>query len=142
MEPKRTKYDTNPLDERVADRAHESFERNRTGGATEDIAGETRPIARSNPETSRAPIGDEAPTRRIDDKVTSYPSIFVPPTPRASVTYEAPRVQSADIYQPPPAAPMNVDQSPPVPVTYKAGSNKVSGLGIPDRWAPILPDLP
>ena len=141
MEPKRTKYDTNPLDEGVAERAHESFERKR-GGATEDIAGPTHPIAPSAPETSRAQIGDEAPTRRIDDKVTSYPSIFVPPAPRPSVTYEAPRVQSADIYQPPPVAPLNVYQSPPIPVTYKPGSNKVAGLGIPERWALILPYLP
>ena len=142
MEPKRTKYDTNPLDERVADRAHESFERNRAGGATEDIGGSTHPIARSSPETSRAQIDNEAPTRRIDDKVTSYPSIFVPPAPRPSVTYEAPRVQSADIYQPPPMAPMNVYQPPPTPVTYKPGSNKVAGLGIPERWALIFPYLP
>src|SRR6184192_2808042 len=142
MEPKRTKYDTNPLDERVADRAHETFERNRSGGATEDIGGSTHPIARSSPETSRAQIDNEAPTRRIDDKVTSYPSIFVPPAPRPSVTYEAPRVQSADIYQPPPVAPMNVYQPPPVPVSYKPGSNKVSGLGIPEKWAVLLPYLP
>ena len=141
MEPKRTKYDTNPLDKGVVDRAHDSFERKR-GGATEDIAGQTHPIARGNPETSRAQIGDEAPTRRIDDKVTSYPSIFVPPAPRPSVTYEAPRVQSADIYQPPPVAPMNVYQPPPIPVTYKPGTNKVAGLGIPERWALILPYLP
>ena len=142
MEPKRTKYDTNPLDEGVADRAHESFERNRTGGATEDIAGPTRPIAGSTPETSRAQISDEAPTRRIDDKVTSYPSVFVPPPPRASTTYEAPRLQSADIYQPPPVSPLNVYQPPPIPVTYKPEANKVSGLGIPERWALILPYLP
>lgn len=137
MEPKRTKYDTNPLDEGVAERAHESFERK-----TEDIAGQTHPIAHSAPETSRARIDDEAPTRRIDDKVTSYPSIFVPPAPRPSVTYEAPRLQSADIYQPPPVAPPNVYQPPPIPVTYKPGSNKVAGLGIPERWALILPYLP
>jgi uncharacterized membrane protein len=142
MEPKRTKYDTNPLDERVADRAHESFERKHTGGATEDIAGQTHPIARTAPETSRAQIANEAPTRRIDDKVTSYPSIFVPPTPRASATYEPPRVQSADIYQPPPVAPPNVYQPPPIPITYKPGSNKVAGIGIPERWALILPYLP
>jgi len=142
MEPKRTKYDTNPLDERVAERAHESFERKRPGGATEDIAGQTHPIPRSTPETSRAQSGDEAPTRRIDDKVTSYPSIFVPPAPGPSFTYEAPRVQSSDIYQPPPVAPMDVYQPPPIPVTYKPGSNKVAGLGIPERWALILPYLP
>ena len=142
MEPKRTKYDTNPLDERVADRARESFERKRAGGETEDIAGQTHPIARTAPETSRAQIDNEAPTRRIDDKVTSYPSVFVPPAPRPAVTYEPPRVQSADIYQPPPVPPPNVYQPPPIPVTYKPGSNKVAGLGIPEKWALILPYLP
>ena len=142
MEPKRTKYDTNPLDERVADRAHESFERKRADGATEDIAGQTHPIARTSAETSRAQIDNEAPTRRIDDKVTSYPSVFVPPAPRPAVTYEPPRVQSADIYQPPPVPPPNVYQPPPIPVTYKPGSNKVAGLGIPEKWALILPYLP
>ena len=142
MEPKRTKYDTNPLDEGVAERAHESFERKRAGGATEDITGQTRPMVPGTPETSREQVSDEAPTRRIDDKVTSYPSIFVPPPPRPSVTYEAPRVQSADIYQPPPVAPVNVYQPPPIPVSYKPGSNKVAGLGIPERVALILPYLP
>ena len=141
MEPKRTKYDTNPLDEGVAERAHESFERKR-GGATEDIAGQTHPIAPSAPETSRTQISEEAPTRRIDDKVTSYPSIFVPPAPRPSTTYEAPRMQSADIYQPPPVPPPNVYQPPPIPINYKPGSNKVAGLGIPEKWALILPYLP
>jgi len=37
---------------------------------------------------------------------------------------------------------MNVYQPPPIPVTYKPGSNKVAGLGIPERWALILPYLP
>ncbi|MFN2579027.1 MAG: hypothetical protein ABR607_15230 [Pyrinomonadaceae bacterium] len=141
MEPKRTKYDTNPLDGRVADRAHKSFERNRAGGATEDIAGATHRIAGSNSETS-AQIEQEAPTRRIDDKVTSYPSIFIPPAPRAFAAYEPPRVQSADIYQPPPALPPNIYQPPPLPLNYKPGSKKVSGIGIPERWALILPYLP
>jgi len=141
MEPKRTKYDTNPLDARVADRAQESFERKSPGGATEDIAGRTHPMVHS-PETSRAQIDNDAPTRRIDDKVTSYPSVFVPPAPRVSATYEPPPVQPANIYQPPPVPPPNVYQPPPIPVTFKPGSNKVAGLGIPERVALILPYLP
>ena len=55
MEPKRSKYDTNPLDENVAHRADESFGGNRSGGATEDISGPTNPIDRGVPQTSRAP---------------------------------------------------------------------------------------
>ena len=84
MEPKRSKYDTNPLDEDVAHRADESFERKPGDAATEDIGGVTHPINRSAPETARRSNHSEAPTRRIDDKVTSYPSVFVPPRPRPS----------------------------------------------------------
>src|SRR6185436_1856502 len=121
MEPKRSKYDTNPLDENVAHRADESFVRNGSGAATEDISGSTKPINRSSPETSRAVNQSEAPTRHIGDKVTSYPSVFVPPPPRTSTIYEAPRVTPSDIYQPPPASSPNVYQPPPVPLFTKPG---------------------
>jgi len=141
MEPKRSKYDTNPLDEKVAHRADESFGSNRSGGATEDISGSTKPINRSAPETSRAVNESEAPTRHIGDKVTSYPSVFVPPPPRTSTTYEAPRVTPSDIYQPPPA-PGNIYQPPPVSLFTKPGLRHVQGLGIPERWASVLPYMP
>jgi uncharacterized membrane protein len=143
MQPKRSKYDTNPLDERVADRANESFESDRDSAPTKEISStQTHPIARNAAETSRAQPDNEAPTRLISDKVTSYPSVFVPPIPRTSSTYEAPRVQPSNIYQPPPVAPMNVYQPPPLPINSKPGSNKVAGLGIPEKWAVLLPYLP
>jgi len=146
MEPKRSKYDTNPLDERVADRAGESFgqvNEGRPGPPTEEVrGGPTRDIGRSANEAAREHSQSEAPTRRIDDEVTSYPSIFVKPPPREPKFYEAPRTPLANIYQPPPVLPPNVYQPPPVPVAFKPGSNKVSGLGIPERWAVIFPYLP
>jgi uncharacterized membrane protein len=140
MEPKRSKYDTNPLDEDVAHRADESFGSNRSGAATEDISGPTKPINRNAPQTARVASESEAPTRHIGDKVTSYPSVFVPPPPRASTTYDPPRVTPSDIYLPPPAAPPNVYRPPAMPF-LKLGRN-VAGLGIPERWATILPYMP
>ena len=141
MEPKRSKYDTNPLDEDVAHRADESFERKPADASTEDIGGVTHPINRSAPETSRRSNHSEAPTRRIEDKVTSYPSVFVPPRPRPSATYDPPRVNSADIYQPPPVPPLNVYQPPPLPMGGM-GFHKVQGLGMQERWAVLIPYLP
>ena len=140
MEPKRSKYDTNPLDGRVADRAEDSFESARPGPPTEKVAGgPTRDIGRPANEDARLNPEREAPTRRIDDG-TSYPSVFVPPPPRQSTTYAPPRAPAVNIYQPPPVPPPNVYQPPPLPMpTQKPGSRHVAGLGIPEKWANMLP---
>ena len=141
MEPKRSKYDTNPLDENVAHRAEVSYSRdtarqqsptgNVNDAATHDIGLVSNEPARSDPD-------NEAPTRRIDD---SYPSVFAysqpqqatyqPPPPLPNI-YHAPRVPPAQVYQPPPG---------PVVVTAP-GSRKVAGLGIPEKWAVALPYFP
>ena len=147
MEPKRTKYDTNPLDGKVADRADKSFA-SRPGPPTEEVrGGPTQDIGRTENQAARANPESEAPTRRIDDDiVTSYPSIFVPPRsvnqtpPRPTVTYQPSRAPDASIYQPPQVSPANIYQPPPVPVSYKLGS--VAGLGIPEKWANLLPYIP
>src|SRR5438132_14152024 len=120
MEPKRSKYDTNPLDENVAERAKKSWGQtsSETSGApTEDVGGgATRNIGRSN-DTVQAYSESEAPTRRIDDSVgTSYPSIFVPPTSRPSAAYQPPRVPVPNIYQPPPSSGPSIYQPPPFPM--------------------------
>jgi uncharacterized membrane protein len=141
MEPKRSKYDTNPLDEKVAHRADESFGRTGSGATTEDISGATNPITRNAPETSRAASEKEAPTRRMHDQGTAYPSVFVPPPPRTSTSYEAPRLTPSDIYMPPPA-PGNIYQSPAMAAFEKSGRRNVTGLGIPERWATVLPYMP
>jgi uncharacterized membrane protein len=140
MEPKRSKYDTNPLDEDVVAHADQSWGSAQAVSPTEEMrAGPTRDIRRPANETARQNSESEAPTRRIDNNIaTSYPSIFVPPQAKKSM-YEAPRVAPTDIYQPPPGPPPNVHQGSAV---YKAGSNKVAGLGIPERWAAMLPYLP
>ncbi|HSQ23112.1 MAG TPA: hypothetical protein VLN44_01815 [Pyrinomonadaceae bacterium] len=143
MEPKRSKYDTNPLDEEFADRATDSFAPDASGPQTEKVfGGPTLEINRSENDSVRAYSESEAPTRHIGDKVTSYPSVFVPPQPRPAATYQPPRIPSADIYQPPPVPPPAIYQSPALQAMAKPGSNTVSGLGIPERWAVILPYLP
>jgi uncharacterized membrane protein len=141
MEPKRTKYDTNPLDGKVADRADKSFS-SRPGAPTEEVrGGPTRDIGRTENEAARAHPDSEAPTRRIDgDQVTSYPSVFIPPKTRTD--YRPPPAPDVFAYQAPPVAPPSVYQPPPVPVTFKSESRKVTGLGIPERWAVILPYMP
>src|SRR5215510_8736 len=143
MQPKRSKYDTNPLDENVADRAEESFPRD-TGSqvdpGTQDMsAAATREIGRTSNEAARNDPDAEAATRRIDD---SYPSVFVQRQSRQQ-TYEPPRPTPQNIYQPPPVPPPQIYQRPPVPVNFAApGSRKVAGLGIAEKWALALPYLP
>ena len=149
MEPKRTKYDTNPLEGKVAERADKSFE-TRPGPATEEVrGGPTRDIGRTENETARGNPESESPTRRIDENFgKSYPSIFVPPEnvyktqPRPTVIYQSPRSTDASIYQPPPALPPNIYQPPPLPVPVRGTSHTVAGLGIPERWANLLPYIP
>ncbi|HVS21165.1 MAG TPA: hypothetical protein VHD88_04915 [Pyrinomonadaceae bacterium] len=144
MEPKRSKYDTNPLDEKVAGRAEQSWGSDRPGAPTEEVAGgPTRDVGRTANEAARVHPEREAATRRIDEKsVTSYPSVFIPPTNQRSATYQPPRVSPQDIYLPPPVPPPNVYQPPPLPVTQRPPSHNIAGLGIPERWANLLPYFP
>ena len=139
MQPKRTKYDTNPLDEKVADRAGELFP-SQGDAETIQLGGETTRIEGS--ETSRARFESEAPTQLIQDKVTSYPSVFVPPQPKRPQMYESPRLDPASIYRPPPVPPPNIYQPPPLSAMFRPGRNKVTGLGIQERWANLLPYVP
>lgn len=141
MQPKRSKYDTNPLDEDVADRATQSWGQDveAPGESTGQIGGgATRGISRSAQEAVRIDPQTEAPTRRMDD---SYPSVFAYGQPHQA-TYEPPQ-PLANIYQPPPVPPAQVYQPPPVPVGVAApGSRKIAGIGIPEKWAVILPYIP
>jgi uncharacterized membrane protein len=143
MEPKRTKYDTNPLDGKVAARADKSLD-SRPGAPTEEVrGGPTRDIGRTENEAARAHPESEAPTRRIDDQiVTSYPSVFIPPKARASTAYRPPPAPQMNIYQPPSVPPASVYQPPPLPVSFSHGSHKVQGLGISEKWANLLPYIP
>lgn len=142
MQPKRSKYDTNPLDGNVAERADRDWGRDTespidsptqsmSGAATREIGPASNEAARSNPET-------EAPTRRMDD---SYRSVFAYGQSQAA-TYQPPRMPDANIYQPPPGPAPQIYQPPPSPVGTKAGSRKVAGLGIPEKWAVMVPYVP
>jgi uncharacterized membrane protein len=146
MEPKRSKYDTNPLDEDVAERATRAWGGD-TGSppdsptqnvgraaATRDIGRSANEAARQNPET-------EAPTRRIDD---SYPSVFAYGQPQQT-TYQSPYQSPqpmANIYQPPPVPPPNIYQRPPEMFAQPSDARKVAGLNISERWANVLPYCP
>ena len=143
MEPKRTKYDTNPLDGKVADRADKSFG-SRPGAPTEKVqGGPTRDIGRTENEAARAHPESEAPTRRIDENFgVSYPSVFVPPKAPASTAYRPPPAPDVMAYQAPPAAPANVYQPPPLPVFFSRGPHTVQGLGISEKWSNLLPYIP
>lgn len=137
MEPKRSKYDTNPLDKKVGDRATESFGSNREAPGTEGVSGRaTRDIGRAN-DDALAYSETEAPTRRIDD--TSYPSIFVPSPARQATAYQPPPL-SPNIYQPPPVPPPGIYRPPPFPAVKP--SRKVAGINIPEKWANVLPYFP
>lgn len=122
METKKSKYDTNPLDPDVERKAEESW----GGGApTQQVGGETREVAN---ESARKNVYSEAPTRRYDNPPLEqpYPSVFVPPT------YAPP----ANQYQQPGTNPYYV------PVNHQPTSRTVLGLGIPEKWAVILPYAP
>lgn len=147
MEPKRTRYDTNPLDGTVAERADKSLgsaHGGRPGPPTEEVqGGPTRDIRRTANEEARANPESESPTRRIDDNLAaSYPSVFVPPKPRPVVTYQPSRAPDANIYQPPSVPPSNIYQPPPLPLHLQVASHSVAGLGISERWANLLPYIP
>ncbi|MDX6530692.1 MAG: hypothetical protein QOH41_2982 [Blastocatellia bacterium] len=144
MEPKRTKYDTNPLDGKVAEGAKQSFE-SRPGPPTAEVrGGPTRDIARTENESARAHPESEAPTQRIDGQaVTSYPSVFIPPKVRTTTDYRPPAPSpDMNIYQPPTVPPASVYQPPPQPVSFGYKSRTVQGLGISEKWANILPYIP
>ena len=122
METKKSKYDTNPLDPDVERKAEESW----GGGApTQQMGGETREVAN---ESARKNVYSEAPTRRYDNPPLEqpYPSVFVPPT------YAPP----ANQYQQPGTNPYYT------PVSNQPTSRHVLGLGIPEKWAVILPYAP
>ena len=124
MEPKKSKYDTNPLDPDFVKKADEVV-----GSAgspeTQPVSGATREIGSSANENARSNIYSEAPTRRYDNVSLDapYQSIFVPPT------YSQPAP-----YQP-----------PAVPYRQEDGGltkRSVAGIGLSEKWATALPYAP
>ena len=122
MEPKKSKYDTNPLDPDFVKNIGEAS--GDVKPETQEVKGATRRVGSSANENARQNIYSEAPTRRYDNVSPDapYPSIFVPPT------YSQPAP-----YQPPPA-PYRPEQKP----THRS----VAGIGLPEKWATMLPYAP
>lgn len=131
MEPKKTKYDTNPLDPDFVKNTEEVWPEGDNGPGTKEVRGATREIGASANENARANIYSEAPTRRYDNLPldSPYQSIFVPPT-HVQPPYQAPPAP----YQPP-VAPYQSGREKPT-------SRTVAGLGLPEKWAMMLPYTP
>ncbi len=124
MESKRSKYDTNPLDPDYVKNTEEISSGDGAPG-TQEVRGATREIGSSVNEEARRNVYSEAPTRRYDtvSPDAPYPSIFVPPT------YSQPAP-----YQPPAALYQSANQRPT--------SRSVPGIGLPEKWAMMLPYCP
>ena len=125
MEPKKSKYDTNPLDPDFVKNTEEVWGGTGSGPETQEVSGATREIGSSANENARSNIYSEAPTRRYDNVPldSPYQSIFVPPT------YSQP-----EHYQPPPAPYRQVDERPT--------QLSVAVIGLPEKWAMMLPYAP
>jgi uncharacterized membrane protein len=127
MPEKKSQYDTDPLDPDYARQTDEVW------GATRLIDPVTRPAEpqqRYDPES-------EAPTRRIDDSFAqSYPSVFAAPP-----AYQPPPPTVRPAYgQPPQAAPP--PHAPPAGQHFATPERNVAGLGIPEKFANVLPYAP
>ena len=124
METKKSKYDTNPLDPDVERQAEESW--GDEGGQTKRVGGATRDVGRSANENNRQNVYSEAPTRRYDNPPleTPYPSVFVPPTYAPPTKYQP----GQNIYQ--------------APMSGAPTARPVAGIGIPEKWAVMMPYAP
>ena len=124
METKKSKYDTNPLDPDVERQAEESW--GDEGGQTQRVGGATRDVGRSANENNRQNVYSEAPTRRYDNPPleTPYPSVFVPPTYAPPTKYQP----GQNIYQ--------------APMSGAPTARPVAGIGIPEKWAVMMPYAP
>ncbi len=126
METKKTKYDTNPLDPDVAKRTEEVRSEEEDGPGTRRIKGATREVGHSANESARNNIYSEAPTRTFDNPPLDAPyhSVFAPPVQQPPPS----------IYQPNPYLQM--------PVSTRPTSRTITGIGLPEKWAMILPYAP
>lgn len=124
MEPKKSKYDTNPLDPDFVRNVGDN-ETEQVVQPTREVGGPTREIGFSANEEARRNIYSEAPTRRYDNLPLDapYQSVFVPPTYSPPAPY-----QSA-------ATPFKASDDRPT-------SRTLPGIGLPEKWAMILPYAP
>jgi len=129
METKKSKYDTNPLDPDVERKAEEAWgDLGGSGGErpTQQVGGATREVANTPNENARQNVYSEAPTRRYDNPPLEapYPSVFVPPPYAPPAQYQS----RQNIYQ--------------APVGTTPSSRPVLGIGVPERWAVMMPYAP
>jgi uncharacterized membrane protein len=126
MEPKKSKYDTNPLDPDFVRDTEKVWSDGAGGSETQEVKGATRDIGSSANETARRNVYSEAPTRRYDNVPldSPYPSVFV------SRPYSTPAP-----YQSAPAPYRHLDQGP-------TRTHSVAGIGLPEKWAVMLPYAP
>jgi uncharacterized membrane protein len=91
------------------------------------VRGATREIGSSPNEAARQNIYSEAPTRRYDtvSPDAPYQSMFAPPEYSQPVPYQPPVF---------PTRPQSVDQRPT--------SRSIPGIGLPEKWAMMLPYAP
>ena len=120
---KKSKYDTNPLDPDVERNADEVWGESGGSAPTQQVGGATREVPN---EEARRNVYSEAPTRRYDNPPLEapYPSVFVPPTYPPPAQYQA----RQNIYQ--------------SPVSAAPTSRSVSGIGLSEKAAVMLPYLP
>jgi uncharacterized membrane protein len=124
METKKNKYDTNPLDPDVERKAEENWGEG-GGGVTQQVGRATRQVGNPPNEDARQNVYSEAPTRRYENPPLEapYPSVFVPPT-----------------YSPPAHHPkQGIYQAPASSIPT---ARPISGLGLPEKWAVMLPYAP
>ncbi|HEX6717132.1 MAG TPA: DUF4870 domain-containing protein [Pyrinomonadaceae bacterium] len=126
METKKTKYDTNPLDPDVERKAEDVWGDLGGSAPTQQVGGATRDVGDSANEEARKNVYSEAPTRRIDSPPLEapYPSIFVPPPYSPPAQYQS----RQNVYQ--------------APVSNIPTSRSVLGIGLPEKWAVMLPYAP
>ena len=126
METKKTKYDTNPLDPDVAKQTEEVWSEEEGGPGTRQMKGATRGVGYSETESARNNVYSEAPTRTFENPPLDAPyhSVFAPPVQQPPPS----------IYQPNPYVQM--------PVSSRPTSRSTAGIGLPEKWAMILPYAP
>ncbi|HEX8070276.1 MAG TPA: hypothetical protein VF546_10020 [Pyrinomonadaceae bacterium] len=140
MSEKRSKYDTDPLDQDFAARADDAWGATRAATPprpTDEVVGNEQETVRlphqppaPEPQRAAAPPAD-APTRRMDEQFSqSYPSVFIPPT------YQPPPQQQQ--YAPPPQQ----QYAPPPGATYPTPDRTIAGLNISEKYATVLPYAP
>ena len=94
---------------------------------TREMKGATREVASSANDSARNNVYSEEPTKRYDNVPldTPSPSVFVPPT-----------------YSPPTPYQPGTPYLPPPQLSQKPTSRPVAGIGLPEKWAMVLPYAP